>query len=211
MSLRRVRAVLGIDREIIPEVSSGAKTILAGLSSKPSVYTAPTPTLQILSQQITDLDTSHELVKTVRGSAPARNAKRNILWTSLEMERMYVQSLADLLPPEQASAVITGAGMYVGIFGAHNKPIIFCKPGVSGTVHVFVNVGVLAGNSKKNKTFFWQSTADGKVFNNLPSTPEPTISVSGLAPQAMIGFRAAVKVSKMPQGDWTQVVYIAAP
>ena len=52
-----------------------------------------------------------------------RNAKRDIVWTSLENERMYVQSMSDLLPQEQGAAIITGAGMHVGLFGGRDKKV----------------------------------------------------------------------------------------
>ncbi len=151
---------------------------------------------------------SQGIVKTTKGMVPARNAKRDILWTSLESERMYVQSLSDLLPPAQGSSIITEAGMYIGLANAHQKPIILCKLGVSGSVQVLVNVSLLAKTSK-NKTFYWQSTNDGgKTYNNVAAGPEPSITLTGLAPLSTVGFRAAVKVSKEPQADWTQTIYV---
>ena len=208
MTIHRIRAFLELDKKKIPEVSSGAKLIYAGLSGKPGTYIACNPPLPILLQQITDLDTAQGIVKTTRGTVPARNAKRDTLWTSLESERMYVQWLSDQLPPEQGSAIILGAAMHVGLAGAHQKPIILCKLGVSGAVQVLVNVSLLA-NTYKNRTFYWQSTSDGgKSYNNFGAGPDPHITLTGLAPLTTIGFRAAVKGLEEPQADWTQTVYI---
>ncbi len=69
--------------------------------------------------------------------------------------------------------------------------------------------GVLtAGMGRKERTFHWEYTLDGKTFVSGGSTPISKVTIAGLPVMTMVGFRVSVTVSNNPQGPWSQVVSI---
>ncbi|MFO0762655.1 MAG: hypothetical protein U0359_39825 [Byssovorax sp.] len=118
-------------------------------------------------------DTAQQLALTrAKGSVGARNVKVAELVTGLEMERAYVQSLADA-GPEQAQVIIEAAGMAVAGTSTYVKPFLHAKQDVpSGAVHMFVNVGALTAGATGKVLHAWQSSSDGDAaWASAPLTP----------------------------------------
>lgn len=208
MALGRLRVVLGLSHRLLV-VLSQAKTIHDGMEANASVFTSPSPPLPTLLSQIEDCEKSQQTVGTrVKGAAEARKLKFDALVTSLESERMYVQSLCDG-SPEQAANLIKLAGMQVASVGRYQKPILVAMPGVpAGTVDLEANARLL-DKSRKGKFYSWRYTLDGgKTFLAAPSTGAARTSISGLPLLTVVGFQVSVTVNKSPPGDWSQLVSI---
>ena len=204
----RIRAALSIPKSKVPAVLTQAKAIYNGLGANTALFPSPNPSLAFLLGQIQALDTAQQATLTkTKGTAAVRNTKRDALVTSLESERMYVQSLCDA-NPEQAVAIITAAGMAVAKLPVHDKPVLQAKPGsASGSVVLVANAGLLVGKGvSKKSTFNWQSSTDGgKTWNSAPSTPLASTEITGLPAMTVVSFRVAATVSKTT-GAWSQVI-----
>jgi len=204
----RIRVALKLARNNIPALLLLAKAIYNAMLAHANLLTQPNPALALLAQQIQDLDTAHQATLTrAKGTVAVRNAKRDVLVTSLESERMYVQSLCDA-NPEQAETYIGAAAMGVAKVPVHAKPILAAEPGaVPGSVKLVANATLLVGRGvRKRVTFNWQISSDGgKTWTNVASTPLATTTIEGLTPMTTYAFRVSVTVSKAP-GEWSQAV-----
>jgi hypothetical protein len=204
----RIRVALKAARNNIPVLLALAQAIYNALKANANLFTQPNPALAILSQQIQDLETAHQATFTrAKGTIAARNAKRDVLVTSLECERMYVQSLCDA-NPEQAETYITAAGMGVARAPVHAKPVLAAEQGPApGSAKLVANATLLVGRGvRKRATFNWQvSTDGGKTWTGAPSTPLASTIVEGLTPMTTYSFRVSATVSKAP-GAWSQAV-----
>lgn len=161
-SFRRVRAVLGINRDDILGLLQGGKAILSGLSDHPDLFVDPQPKIGILQGKILSLEQSQQLATTrVKGACAARDAKAVELMTALETARAYVQSLADE-NPEKAKAIIEAAAMYVAAVGTYKKPLLEATQDVpGGPVLLAVNVGALTAEAMGKVLYEWQMSSDG--------------------------------------------------
>jgi len=206
----RVRATLGINKKNIPALLALAKAIYDGMLANPALFPSPNPALALLLALITALDNTQRATATrARGTAAVRDAKRDELYTGLESERMYVQSLCDA-NPEQAAILIKAAGMTIGKVPARAKPVLEAKEGTQpGSVVLSANERLLVGASVHKKTLFnWQMSADGgKTWTALPATPFASTEVTGLTPLTTYAFRVCVTVAKVT-GEWSQAVTI---
>lgn len=143
-----------------------------------------------------------------RGSGEARDSARNTLWTAMEVLLVYVQSLADLLSPEGALALIKRAGLEVAQVAVRPKPVLQAKlTSVKGVVALIANLIALVGraNASKKVTFLWQMSVDGKTWTDLAPTPYAKTTVSGLTLMTTYSFRVSVTVGETP-GAWSQAV-----
>lgn len=196
---QRIRAVLGLTKTNVPVLLAGAKTIHNAMGAAAAQFPSPNPPLATLQAQIQDLDTAEQATKTkTKGTVAIRDTKREILYSSLESERMYVQSLADA-NPEQAVAIVTAAGLGVGKTPSRTKPVLQVKPGpLPGTAKLVANASLLAGKrTSKSVTYNWQMSADGgKTWTNLPSTPLASTTVENLTALTTYMFRVSATVSK---------------
>jgi hypothetical protein len=205
---RRVRAVLSLSKAKVPALLTQAKAIYNGMNADKVTFAAPNPSLATLLGQIQALDVAEQATTTkTKGTVAVRDTKRELLITSLESERMYVQSLCDA-SPEQAVAIATAAAMAIGKIPAHAKPILQAKLGTqSGAVVLVANAGLLVGKGVSKKvTFNWQLSADGgKTWTLCPSTPLANTGIESLTPLTTYAFRVGVTVSKVT-GEWSQAV-----
>jgi hypothetical protein len=171
-------------------------------------FAAPNPPLAALLGQIQALDVAEQATSTkTKGTVAVRDTKRELLVTSLESERMYVQSLCDA-SPEQAVAVATAAAMAIGKVPTYAKPILQAKLGAqSGAVVLVANASLLVGKRVTKKvTFNWQLSADGgKTWTGAPSTPLASTEIGNLTPLTTYDFRVGATVSKVT-GEWSQAV-----
>jgi hypothetical protein len=209
----RVRAVLNLDKKKIPAVLSLAKAIYTGMGANPTLFPSPNPPLPTLLSEIQTLDTAQQAVRSgTKGLANTRNVKRDALVTSLENERMYVQTLCDA-NPDEAVALITAAEMAVGKAPTREKPVLKVKPGAaSGSVDLAANASILVGKDVSRKALFnWQYSADGgKTWIGAPPTPFASTQITGLTPAITYAFRVSATVSTVT-GPWSPFVSILVP
>jgi hypothetical protein len=206
----RTRVVLKLLRKQAPLVLAQARAVYNALEADPKSFPTPNPTLPVLKQQIQELDAAQQATSTkAKGTAALRNAKLEIVVTSLENERMYVQTLCDA-NPEQAVAIATGAAMAVGKAQVRSKPVLEARLGTqSGEVLLHANATMLVGKTSTKKSLFqWQMSADGgKSWTLVPPTPLASTEIQGLTPLTTYAFRVCVTVSKVT-GEWSQAVSI---
>jgi hypothetical protein len=204
---RRLRAILKYDKNKIPLLLVLAQSIYAKMLANQVLYPAPPVSLATLSIQIKDLGDTQQGVKQRTVRASVRNAKRDVLVTTLETLRMYVQGLVDT-SPEQGNALIEQAGMTVAAVPARSKPILAAKVGkLSGVVLLIANAGLL-GKSKRQRCYNWQYTVNnGAAWVSAPPTPYARTTITGLPPLTSVGFRVSI-TDVTGQGEWTQVVSI---
>jgi hypothetical protein len=208
----RVRAVLRLPKSKSATLLAIAKAVYNAFQSNQGLLPQPTPPLATVQGQIQALDTAQQATSTrTKGTVATRNAKRDVLVTSLESWRMYVQTLCDA-NPEQADALIAAAAMVVGKVPVHAKPVLAAKLGTaSGSVTLEANATLLVGRGvKKHAAYNWQYSADGgKTWTNAPATPLAKTTIEALTPLTTYAFRVSVTVSKTV-GAWSQAVTLLA-
>jgi hypothetical protein len=206
----RSNVVLHLDKKKPQDVLTQARATCNGMKANPTLFATPNPPIATVESEIQDLETAQEAVATrARGTVATRNAKCDVLITSVETQRMYVQGLCDA-NPEQAPAIVEAAAMTIAKPPSYVKPVIQAKQGAqSGVVTVVANETVLVGKGvKKKSTFNWQFSPDGgKTWNSVPSTPLADTTISGLTPLTAYSFRVSVTVSRVT-GEWSQAVSI---
>jgi hypothetical protein len=204
----RTRVVLKNSKKNIAALIALARVVHDRMAADPGQFAAPVPPLATLLAQIQDLETAEQATKTrTKGTAALRDTKRDVLVTSLESQRMYVQTLCDA-SPDKAAALIGAAGMSVGQVPGGSKPMLRAKHGTQpGTVTLVANATLLVGKGvSKRPTFNWQMSADGgKTWTNLPSTPLASTDIANLTPATTYAFRVGVTVSKTT-GEWSQAI-----
>jgi hypothetical protein len=211
--MRRVRAVLGINKHNIPAVLTRAQAMHNGLDADKVTYAGANPALPTFLTYIVNLTTAQQAVVTrVKGAAAARDVQRDILFTAMDTERIFVQGLADA-SPGHALALIQNAGLLVAQVTAHSKPILKLALGKQpGSVDCDANVGLLIGagtaKPRQSKFFNWSYTLDGgKSFLTAPSTPTGKTTLFNLPLLTQVGVRINLNNMSGP-GEWSQVVYI---
>ncbi len=205
----RMRVGLGMDIRKPLLFLARANEVYTGLDdNKTTFFLSCNPALPVLFGNIQDATSAQQNVGKIKGAATVRDAKFQVLLTSLESECTMVQGLCDA-SPEQAASLIAAAHMVVLPAHGHQKPILAAKNALpSGSVLLDANAKLLDGTHRR-KTFNWRMTLDGeKSFLGLPSTPVGKTTVSGLTPLATVGFQVSVTVNKQPQGPWSQTISI---
>jgi hypothetical protein len=201
---------LNIDKFKIPALLSQAKNIYNAMSADKVTYASPNPPLATLLAQIQALDTAQQAVKArAPGAVEVRNAKRDVLFSSLQSEQAYVQSLSDA-SPDRAPAIVTGAAMVVAKAPSTSKPVVQVKLGVQpGTATLRANATTLVGKGvAKRPTFNWQLSADGgKTWSIAPSTPRANTVIENLTAMTTYSFRVSATVANVA-GEWSQPVSI---
>ena len=204
----RVRAVLTLPKSKVATLLAIAKTVYNAFQSNSGLLPQPNPPMVAVQGQIQSLDTAQQATSTrAKGTVATRNAKRDVLVTSLESWRMYVQTLCDA-NPEQAEPLIAAAGMTVAKLPSRAKPVLAVRLGIaSGSVILEANATLLVGRGvKKHASYAWQYSADGgKTWTNAPTTPLASTTIEGLTPLTTYAFRVAATVSKTV-GAWSQAV-----
>jgi hypothetical protein len=213
MALGRLRAVFGVDVHKVNEVTDRSNAMYSGFSGDPGTYANPPIALSDFKLLITNVVTAQQSVKTrTLGAREKRDVELGLLLTGMEVERAFVQALADA-NPAKAAALITGTGLVVAGTAGRNKPLLGLRNGKqSGTVICDANVGQLVGPDAKYPTgrryFNWEYTVDGgKTFVNALSTPRSRTTITGLTPLTTVGVRVSVTDSEGP-GPWSQIVTI---
>src|SRR5262245_49483147 len=99
MRILRIRAILGIDTLMIPQVLMRAQAMYDGLNGDKTTYASPIIPLATFEQQIGDLSTAHQAVqmRTI-GARATRDVRRDVLHASMVSEMSFVQAIADATP-----------------------------------------------------------------------------------------------------------------
>src|SRR5580700_11789522 len=99
MNVRRFRPTLGVLKTDTEAVLSRAQAIHDGMAADAVTYASPSPALPAFQTLILNTSTAQQLVKTrVVGAAATRDVERGSLFTGMETQCMYVQTLVDLYP-----------------------------------------------------------------------------------------------------------------
>jgi hypothetical protein len=105
-------------------------------------------------------------------------------------------------------SVLQSGGVVVAGVSLHQKEVIEIKQGPkSGSVILDANVGMLTAGLKGKFSFNWQSTADGKAYATLPSTPNHLTTVENLPVLTSAGFRVSITNAEGVMGEWSQTMY----
>jgi hypothetical protein len=174
-------------------------------------FTSPTVTMAALALLIEAYDTAQEAMPArTTGLAPARNVKRDNLWTALVSLKTYVQGLVDNLTPDAGIALISAAGMVVSKVGVRVKALLTATLTTTpGMVHLVANELLLVGpNNHKQVTFKWRSSPDGgKTWTNGEPTPVCETDLTGLTLNTEYAFQVAVTVGKTKKmSAWSESV-----
>ena len=210
--IRRIRATLGVKKDKIPDVLARAQAMYDGMNADKVTYGSPNPGLTAFLLLQRNLATSQQAAKArTIGAAAARDVQRDLLWTAMETECTYVQTLCDATPGRAAS-LIQNAGLVVVSFPVRNKDRLTLKNGAqSGTVACYANVGMLLSalvtKPGQHRFFNWTYTLDGKSFVALPPTTHPETLITGLPPSTMVGVRVNLNIGTGP-GEWSPMVSI---
>jgi len=213
MNLVRLRAVFGINIRNIVASQTRAQAMHDGLAADPVAYVKPTLPLPAFQTLIVNLGTAHQAVKTrVIGARAKRDVQHALLLTGMEIERTFVQSLADA-NTALAEALITNGGLVVAMSPLHSKALLTLRRAKqSGGVICDANVGLLVGPGAKHPSetryFNWQYTLDGgKSFVTVLSTTRGKTLIQGLTPLTTVGVCVSMTNSEGP-AEWSQVVTI---
>jgi hypothetical protein len=211
--MRRVRAVLGVDKHKIPALVARAQGIYNGMDADKVTYAGANPALPAFLTMIVNLTTAQQAVRTgLKGAAAARDVQRDILWTGMDTQRIFVQGLADAAP-SRAVSLIQNAGLLVAQFTGHPKALLTLSLGKApGSVECDANVSLLVGagapRPHQRRFFNWGYTLDGaKTFVTVPSTPTGKTTITNLPLLTQVGVRVNLNNMTGP-GEWSQVVYI---
>jgi hypothetical protein len=209
----RLRAAIGAFKHKISDVLMRSNTMYTGMSTHQADYPSPTLGLPAFLILIQNLASAQSVVPSrIVGAAATRNIARDLLWTGMETERMYVQTIVDA-NPSRGVALIQNAGLLVAMPPGHPKPIIMLTLGKQpGTVMCDANLGLLVGVGTLRPTqkafLSWAYTIDsGKTFVSAGSTPGSKTVITGLPPLTLVGVRVCL-TNMTGTGPWSEVMTI---
>lgn len=172
------------------------RAIYTGIKNHPGLFQAPPIDLTVFLAQIDALAAAQLATKSwPRGPASARDAARDVAYTSAETLRTWVQALCDA-SPEQAVQLAQACGMQLRAPGKASKETLAVTQLGAGVVQLAANASVLT-QSKGSRFFNWQYSLDGgKSWLAAPSTNKSKTTISGLPMLTQIRFRVSVTESK---------------
>ncbi len=204
---RKARVVLKAKKEKVLFFLAVCQAIYTGFSNHPTLFPSIPVLLTLVLSQIQAVQSAQALVRTrVSGAAATRSDLIDVLSSTMETLRSYVQVLCDN-SPEQAATLAAAAGMSLANVTVRSKPALAATLGtVSGLVHLAANTGLLT-TSKRGRFFEWQYTLDGKTWVAGATTSTGKASIAALPPLTVVGFRVRA-TNSLTVGEWTQVVSI---
>jgi hypothetical protein len=212
-SLIRPRGSFGATKRQIAQVLVRATAMYEGLNADKTTYASPSPPLPTFLGLIQSTSTVQQAVKQrTIGAAAARDVQRDLLWTAMETERIYIQSVADANPSRSIS-ILQNGGLIVIPVTVRAKGLLTLENGAaSGTVECFASVGLLlsalATKRSQHRFFNWRGTLDGgKSYAGLPPTTHPQTTITGLTPQTIVGVQVNLNIATGP-GEWSPMVAI---
>jgi hypothetical protein len=191
-------ATLNLSKRV-KDVITFAKSVATAMTNNPN-FPSPNPTLAILEADIAALDAAEAAVLSrTKGATQTRDVKLATVHSDLQLERAYVQQVANA-NPTNAAAIIESAGMHIKAVTLHTRSDILAKQGkVSGTAAI---VAKAAGH---RASYEWQYSTDQKVWTSAPVTLQSKTVIVGLAVGTNYSFRVR-PVTKTGEGNWSQVV-----
>jgi hypothetical protein len=208
------RAVFGTTKKNISGVLIRAQAMHDSIVANAATFGSTPITMVAFLALVTSLAAAQAAVTgtKAKGTAEARDSKRNTLWTAMLSLQAFIQGLANVLSHDDAAALIKAAGMVVAKPKANrDKPVLAATlTSVPGNVHLEANRAALVGkaDARKHATFAWQWSADGgRSWTSAPSTPYAEADITGLPLMATYSFRVSVTVAKTT-GAWSQAVSI---
>jgi hypothetical protein len=175
--------------------------VLGGFTGN-KTFPNPDPALSVFTDHITQLQACQvKVVGKGTGTALARNAKRALVKADLKQLCAYVQKVLPTLDSvEDARTAITSVLFGIRRTPTHHKPPLAAKnTSVSGTV------ALIAKSVGPSSTYYWEYSADGKIWLKAPDTLKGKTTISGLTPATTYSFRFRALTRKGPV-DYSQVV-----
>jgi hypothetical protein len=209
-SVRRARGILNINKKQTVSVTGRANAMCDGVDDHPTVFPSPNVPTATVRNQVGVVNKCESVTRSrAIGTASARDVQRSILVGMLENQLTYIQGCADKAGTyDQAVSVLQSGGVVVAGVGQKQKEVIEIKQGPKpGSVVLDANVAMLTAGLRGKFSFNWQSTVDGRIFTNLPSTPNHLTLVENLTPQTTVGFRVSITNAKGVVGEWSQTMY----
>jgi len=192
------RVALAAGRRSYPSLILRAQAVQAAIAGNATLLPAVNPPPAALLAQIQALEAAQQRTNAkVPGASADRNAAADIVVTSLDGIRTYVQALCDA-SPEKAAQLVAAAAMKVIAWNPAHKPILSAKLGVaSGSVVLRANKQALVGKTSAACTFNWEYSLDGqKTWVVGLATPVATTTLTGLPPLATVSFRVSVTTKR---------------
>ncbi len=202
------RATFGTSRRDTPGVVDRARIMYAAFLAAAATFQSAPITMVAFLALIQAVETAQQnALSKGKGTASARNVKRDALWTAMQTLLIFVQSLADGLTAEGAVQVIQAAGLLVAKTTRSTKPILQAKLTTTpNVVHLEANATALKGmKTSKKVNFNWQWSQDAKSWVSVTSTPYARTDISGLTPMTTYWFRASATIGAVP-GEWSPAV-----
>lgn len=204
---QRVRATMGgLKKQNILALLAFANSVYTSMKAAAASFPSPVPTLAAFLVTITDLQAIQNAMKgPTKPGATVREAKRRPVVSALESLMAYVQSLADLLTPHDAAALIVLAGYKVhGVPTPHKDPVTVKQASAGAPVTVEANASLLAaGMASHAVTYHWRYMPPGGTTyvtwtspisrSTVPSTPP-------IPPLTTVIIEASVADSKTQTG-----------
>jgi hypothetical protein len=183
-------AILGApqqDKLLIPF----AKSIVVAFTGNPSLPD-PRPTLLVVADNVEQYEKSQMVAwKRGWGAATLRDGWRRKVMADLNHLRDYLQSVVELLCPEEAAAVIVGAGMRIKQRARRFKEALRARnTGVSGSVSLEARAVAAVA------IYYWEFSLDQENWAAVPEALKSSAVVSGLTPMRTYYFRFHARTRK---------------
>jgi hypothetical protein len=194
----RVLAVLRLSYQIALLITQ-VKAIMQAMTGN-TFFPTPNPMLAVILTHLSELHEAEAAAKRkTTGAAAARDVKKNVVRSDMQLLRAYVQSIADSMP-SMAEQVIKSAGMGVRRVNPRQKNTFTATQGdISGVVELTAAVAALAA------CYQWEWSSDLHTWTSLTPTIQANTTVSGLTPATTYYFRYRA-VTRAGQGDWGQII-----
>ncbi len=202
-ALISVTAVLPESPHNVPRYLMGCRSVVTMMTGNQN-FPAPMPPLSDVSTYLDTLEAREELVrKGGKGMVPLRNVALRKAHTSMTLIRAYVQSVANR-EPEQAEAIVLGAGMNVGKPRTRTKLPVEVRHG-NAVGEVVLDARALPPPVQ----YRWQMSTDQATWTDLPETFRTKSVVEGLVPATIYSFRLRTVTNNGPS-EWSPPVSIVA-
>ncbi len=201
----KVHVVLKRPRPV-PMLISLANAIEAAMAAASATFPSPNPPLAQLTSDINVLVAAQNAaMMRTKGAVQTRDAKLAIVITDLNLERAYVESIADA-DPANATAIANSAGMEVRKQAAHPKKhaVNVKQAGGFGPVIVTALVG-----TRQKQSHEWEFSIDGgKTYVGLPHTTQAKTTITGLASgvTVLVRHRAITSTGALAWSDPASLV-----
>ena len=184
----------------VPAYIAATRAIIAAATGNPSLPDVR-PISSALRAAVDDLAAAErETLTKTTGTATARDATLKPVRDALDKYKSYVQDQANA-NPEEAAAIIEGAGLSVRLPSTRRKPWSTAKPGpTSGTAILEVRAPAKRASYERQ----W-SDDGGKTWNDAPVTLQSRTTIHGLPVGKYVLFRFRV-ATKNGIGDWSEPI-----